>query len=167
MVANLLDLWNAYFFLPRGSEVILYKGQERRSGQGAGTIDKDLPEDEPDKSESEDDDEDDESDLEDYLMKKATTYGPQPGFDPALITRKRREAKEEEKKARREARRKAKAKEKEKVYALYVTYVPPGGAGISSRYPSAATTGYVPVAPPVVPPVAPPVAGYGRHHGGY
>lgn len=158
MVADLLDTWNDLFFLPRGSEVTLYKGSERRSGPKAGIIDKDLPEDDDsDKSESEDGDSDDESGLEEYLMRKAATYGPQSGIDPVVIARRRREVKEEGKKARREARRKAKAKEKEEIYALYVTCVPPGGAAISRGYPFVATTEHVPVIP----------SGYGRHHGGY
>lgn len=158
MVANILDTWNDLFFLPRGSEVTLYKGSERRSGPRAGTIDKDLPEDDDsDKSESEDDDSDDESGLEEYLMRQAATYGPQSGIDPVVIARRRREAKEEEKKVRREARRKARAKEKEKIYALYITCVPLGGAVIPGGYPSVATTERVPVLP----------SGYGRHHGGY
>jgi len=122
-------------------------------------IDKDLPEDDDsDKSESEDDESDDEKGLEEYLrMRKAVTYGPQSGIDPVVIARRRREAKEEGKKARREARRKAKAKEKEKIYALYVTYVPLGGAMIPGSYPSVAAPDHAPVIP----------SGYGRHHEGY
>ena len=159
MVANLLDAWNDLFFLPRGSEVTLYKGNERRSGPRVGTIDKDLPEDDDsDKGESEDDESDDEKGLEEYLMmRKAATYGPQSGIDPVVIARRRRETKEEGKKARREARRKAKAKEKEKIYALYVTHVPLSGAVIPGGYPSVAPPDHAPVIP----------SGYGRHHGGY
>ncbi|KAF5364368.1 hypothetical protein D9756_000792 [Leucocoprinus leucothites] len=167
LAADLVDLWNTSFFFPRGVEVVLYKGRQRRSGPRVGTIDNGLPEDDSDNSGSEEDEEDDESELEEYLARNAAAYRHQPDFDPVVIARRRREAKEEKRRARREkeAKRKAKAKEKEKIYALYITYAPPSGAahtssGMPGGYPAVPTTGYVPA-------VAPSAGGYGRHHGGY
>lgn len=42
IVADLINLWNNSFFLPRRAEVVLYKGRERRSGPRAGTVDGQL-----------------------------------------------------------------------------------------------------------------------------
>lgn len=39
IVADLINLWNESFFLPRRVEVVLYKGRERRSGPHAGKSD--------------------------------------------------------------------------------------------------------------------------------
>ncbi|KAI6164973.1 hypothetical protein EDD17DRAFT_1872070 [Pisolithus thermaeus] len=43
LVADLVDLWNESFFLPRRVEVVLCKGHERRSGPNKGVIDYQLP----------------------------------------------------------------------------------------------------------------------------
>lgn len=43
IVADLINLWNKSFFLPRRVEVVLYKGRERRSGPRAGKSDDRLP----------------------------------------------------------------------------------------------------------------------------
>lgn len=43
IVADLINLWNKSFFLPRRVEVVLYKGRERRSGPRAGKSDHRLP----------------------------------------------------------------------------------------------------------------------------
>ncbi|KAJ7937330.1 hypothetical protein B0H13DRAFT_209133 [Mycena leptocephala] len=43
LAADLIDLWNISFFFPRGVEVVLYKGRERRSGPSAGLVDIHLP----------------------------------------------------------------------------------------------------------------------------
>lgn len=43
IVADLINLWNKSFFLPRRVEVILYKGREPRSGPHAGIVDDQLP----------------------------------------------------------------------------------------------------------------------------
>ncbi|KAG1874726.1 hypothetical protein DFJ58DRAFT_322410 [Suillus subalutaceus] len=42
IVADLINLWNNSFFLPRRVEIVLYKGRERRSGPRAGTVDDQL-----------------------------------------------------------------------------------------------------------------------------
>lgn len=164
VVADMIDLWNTSFFLPRSVEVVLYKGRERCSGPKVGLIDNSLPEDgNSDRSESEEEEEeDDESELEEYLARNANAYGRPQDFDPVIIARRRREAREDKRRARKEkeAKRKARAKEREKVYALYMTCLPVGGAvhaasGMPGGYPPVTTTAYVPAA-----------TGYGRH-GGY
>src|ERR1700761_8352309 len=43
VTAELVDLWNNSFFTSRGVEVVLFKGRERRSGQGFGQIERNLP----------------------------------------------------------------------------------------------------------------------------
>ena len=43
LVADLLDLWNATFFLDRNVELVLYKGRERHTGRGAGLPEVRLP----------------------------------------------------------------------------------------------------------------------------
>ncbi|KAF8268269.1 hypothetical protein EI94DRAFT_1197862 [Lactarius quietus] len=43
ITAELVDLWNNSFFASRGVEVVLFKGHERRSGQGFGQIERNLP----------------------------------------------------------------------------------------------------------------------------
>lgn len=50
IVADVINLWNNSFFLPRQVEVVLYKGCERRSGRHPGTVDHrlSLPESERD-----------------------------------------------------------------------------------------------------------------------
>lgn len=167
LVADLVDLWNTSFFLSRGVEIILYKGRERRSGPKVGILDHDLPDDgDSDRSESEEEDEeDDESELEEYLMRNANAYGRPQDFDPVIIARRRREAKEEKRRSRRakEAKKKAKAKEREKEYALYITYVHISGTvhtagGMPGGYPPASTMAYTPSTATG--------GGYGRH-GGY
>lgn len=128
-----------------------------------GSIDYELPEDvSPEASESEEEeDEDDESELEEYLARNANAYGRSQDFDPVIIARRRREAREEKRRARREreAKRKARAKERGKTYALYVTCVPAAGAvhgGMPGGYPPVNTTAYVP-------PPAAAGGGYGRY----
>jgi hypothetical protein len=158
----MLDLWNTSFFLPRGVEIILYKGRERRSGPKVGFIDQTLPNDDDDDSDqSESEEEDDESDFEGYLARNANTYGRPQDFDPVIIAKRRRENREVKRKQRKdkEARRRAKAKEREKIYALYMTNVSGSGAVHSSGMPG----GYPPAAPSAY---ASSVGAYGRR-GGY
>ena len=39
VIAHLIDVWNAAFFAPRGVELVLFHGHERRSGPHAGRYD--------------------------------------------------------------------------------------------------------------------------------
>jgi hypothetical protein len=43
VATDLVELWNTSFFIPRGVELIIYKGRERRNGKYAGRLDMDLP----------------------------------------------------------------------------------------------------------------------------
>ena len=43
LAADVIDLWNASFFIRRGAELVLYKGRERRSGRDIGAVDIHLP----------------------------------------------------------------------------------------------------------------------------
>ncbi|KAG6335044.1 hypothetical protein ID866_4046 [Astraeus odoratus] len=121
LVADLIDLWNVSFFLPRRIEAVLYKGRERRSGPLAGTIDNHLPgfnvESDSDGTSSSSSSSDSEEDL---------YPGYARGADLTESRRRLKEKKEEKRRRKRERRARRKAKELEKAYTLYITYVPPG-----------------------------------------
>ncbi|KAJ6539060.1 hypothetical protein B0H19DRAFT_1176932 [Mycena capillaripes] len=137
LAADLIDLWNVSFFFPRGVEVVLYKGRERRSGPNAGATDIHLStyDDNDESSSSSSSSEDSESDGGRYPP-AAYMYGQQPfapGQGPMAEVmeqrRRRREIKAEKKRRRKEKKARRKAKAREKQYALYLTYVPPSAAG--------------------------------------
>jgi len=117
LVADLIDLWNASFFLTRRVEVVLYKGRERRSGANAGAVDYNLPGLHPDLSSDSSSSSDSESEPE------FDRYGGYSrGVDSAESRRRR---KEEKRRRRKERKLRKKAKELEKAYVLYLTYVHP------------------------------------------
>ncbi|PSR73443.1 hypothetical protein PHLCEN_2v10735 [Hermanssonia centrifuga] len=134
LTSDLIDLWNASFFLRRGAEVVLFKGRERRSGRNVGTVELHLPGFEnitglSDSSDSEEEDSDDADDDDRYRYGAyGGVYGRQAGSQLAELQeakRIRREQKKAEKKRRRqEKKQRRKQKEAEKTYALYVTCVP-------------------------------------------
>lgn len=118
LVADLVDLWNDSFFLPRRVEVVLCKGHERRSGPNKGVIDYQLPGFDVDY----DSDDTSSSTSSDSDSDMYPGYGR--GMD--LAESKRRIKEKAEKKIRKkEKKARRKAKEREKTYALYLTYVPP------------------------------------------
>ncbi|KAI0723020.1 hypothetical protein C8Q76DRAFT_691598 [Earliella scabrosa] len=121
LTADMIDLWNASFFLPRGVEMILYKGRERRSGRYAGTVDMHLPGfDRVDvSSPSESDDSEDEYDDRDRY-RYGGAYGRSDGD-----ARARRERKQERKKRKMEKKIRKRTKELERSYAIYLQCVPP------------------------------------------
>lgn len=133
LTADLIDLWNTSFFLKRGVEVVLFKGRERRSGRGAGTVELHLPGFDDlasysDDSEDEDDSSEDDSDLEDRYRYGGGAYGR--GVEAQLAElqeakRLRKERKRAEKRRRKqEKKQRRKQKEAERKYALYITCVP-------------------------------------------
>ncbi len=134
LTSDLIDLWNASFFLRRGAEVVLFKGRERRAGRNVGTVELHLPGFEnitglSDSSDSEEEDSDDADDDDRYRYGAyGGVYGRQAGSQLAELQeakRIRREQKKVEKKRRRqEKKQRRKQKEAEKTYALYVTCVP-------------------------------------------
>ena len=135
VAADLVELWNSSFFTPRGAELILYKGRERRSGKYAGRVDSDLPgfnltiDDITDSSTGASDGGSD----EDYVLPGGTRYGNYGSVyerqDPTTIegreARLRRKGIEEEKKRRgKEKKLRRRLRELERAYTLYLTYVP-------------------------------------------
>ncbi|KAF8803801.1 hypothetical protein BYT27DRAFT_7195140 [Phlegmacium glaucopus] len=123
--ADLINLWNVSFFGPRGVELVLYKGRERRTGPNAGQLDSELASydgsDDSSSSSSSD------SDLGDHGNhgNPAGPYGRPPmPVDTSDSRRRRHEERQERRRRRKEkkARRKAKAKG----YSVYVAYLPLG-----------------------------------------
>ena len=127
----MVDLWNVSFFLPRGIELVLYRGRERRTGQHAGTIDRDVPDfDESDDdvvlTDSEEASEDPDSD---YGAMRYTSHGRTNPQDPLAevfeMGRQRRAAvKAERKRRRQEKRRRRREKRRDKKYWLSLTALP-------------------------------------------
>ena len=135
LTADLIDLWNASFFLRRGVEVVLFKGRERRSGRAIGSVELHLPgfDDIASVSES-DSSSSSESESDDDFGDRAR-YGPYGGaYGGRAATQMaemhearklRRERKKAEKKRRRfEKKQRKKQREAERTYALYLTCVP-------------------------------------------
>ncbi|KZT72679.1 hypothetical protein DAEQUDRAFT_595388 [Daedalea quercina L-15889] len=146
LAADLIDLWNASFFGRRGVEVVLYKGRERRSGRGAGTVDLHLPgfdTYDPDSDEygSSDDSsdvssDDDRDDRHRYGSAYGGVYGRQVDSQIAELRearRLRRERKAEKKLRKREKKRRAKMRELERKYALYLTCTSPREGGLGPQ----------------------------------
>ncbi|KAJ7179409.1 hypothetical protein C8R46DRAFT_1073674 [Mycena filopes] len=138
LAADLLDLWNASFFFPRGVEVVLYKGRERRSGPSAGLVDIHY-DDHDDESSSSSSSSSSESEDDDRYPPGTYMYGQQqfpPGQGPMAEVlnqrHRRRELRAEKKRRRKEKKAKRKAKAKEKKYALYLTCVSNGPPAVGS-----------------------------------
>jgi hypothetical protein len=152
LVEDLVDLWNVSFFIPRGIELVLYRGRERRTGQHAGTLDRDAP----DFDESEDDlsltesEEASENSDSDYGAGRYGSHGRTNAQDALsevfeLGRQRRAAAKVERKRRRQERNRRRRERRKNKKYWLSLTYIPiaeSGGAGyvnpkIPGGYPTA------------------------------
>lgn len=138
VIAELLHSWNSAFFMPRGVEVVLYKGSARFSGPKAGITD--LPMGKDDDSTDSDSSSESSSEDEPYHNNPQPSglYGggyPVPSVPSSTYSSEsnenRRRRREEKKRRRKEKRMKRKQREREKKYSLYVTYVPtsamPGG----------------------------------------
>lgn len=138
VTADLIDMWNASFFLRRGVEIVLYKGRERRSGANAGTMD--LPEvlwqDQQFSSSSDDSDANEEADLAYGYYRPA---GPGSGsMAEVLEMRRRRNQFRAEKKRQREehrARKRNSLKTNDRKYSLVLTCTRPNGPGQPVAYP--------------------------------
>ena len=135
LASDLIDLWNASFFLKRGVEVILYKGRERRSGRSVGMVDVHLPGFDPQSnlssSDSESSDSPDDDDDDDHYRYGTSggVYGRQLESQLAEVREAKRLLRErkklEKKRRRQEKKQRRKQKEAERKYALYITCVPP------------------------------------------
>ncbi|KAF4619742.1 hypothetical protein D9613_005383 [Agrocybe pediades] len=130
LTADLVDLWNASFFFPRGVELILYKGRERRTGPQAGHIDTRLAHyDETDDSSSSSSESD--SDDSDYERRMTDPYGRPIGGQGGMAAlqearRRRQERKQEKKRRRKEKKARRKAKARDKTYTVYIACTPGG-----------------------------------------
>ncbi|CDO73981.1 hypothetical protein BN946_scf185043.g30 [Trametes cinnabarina] len=132
LAADVIDLWNASFFKPRGVEMVLYKGRERRSGRLAGTVDMNLPGfDEYDVSSPSDSSDDDDGSAEERHRDRdrygayGGVYGRQAEAELREARRARRERKAERKKRKMEKKIRKRAKELERTYAIYLQCVSP------------------------------------------
>lgn len=138
VATDLVELWNASFFVPRGVEIIIYKGRERRNGRYAGRLDMDLPgfnltvDDITDSSSelTEGDSEDD------YVPPGGARYGSYGGVygrqDAANLEARdarlrRKGIKEEERKRRKEKEVRRRLRDLERKYTLHLTCLPAPG----------------------------------------
>jgi hypothetical protein len=112
----LINLWNVSFFAPRGVELVLYKGRERRTGLNAGQLDPDLA--------SYDDDSDDPSSSSSSSLEYGNSAGGHYGRPPMEMSDSRRRRQEEKQERRRRRKeKKARRKAKAKGYSVYVSYL--------------------------------------------
>ena len=138
VATDLVELWNASFFIPRGVELIVYKGRERRNGKYAGSVDTDLQgfditaDDITDSSS-----ELTEQDSEDaYIPPGGARYGNTGGVygrqDASAIEAqqaraRRKEIEHEERRKRKEKQLRRRLRELERKYTLYLTCLPAPG----------------------------------------
>ena len=130
LAADVIDLWNASFFRPRGVEMVLYKGRERRSGRLAGTVDMSLPGfDEYDVSSPSDSSDDDDASAEERQRDRygayGGVYGRQAESELREERRARRERKAERRKRKMEKKIRKRAKELDRTYSVYLQCVSP------------------------------------------
>ncbi|KAF8631278.1 hypothetical protein AX15_002604 [Amanita polypyramis BW_CC] len=148
IAAELLHAWNTAFFLPRGVEVVLYKGSIRFSGPKAGIADLPYKHDEDDSDDSTTTSESDPEDEPHHLQSVGLYGGAYPTPTPmqayaSEANEARRRRHEERRRRRKERRLKRKQREREKKYSLYVTYVPVAiQSGMPGRYPGSRPGGY-------------------------
>lgn len=118
--AESIDVWNNSFFTPRGVEVILFEGRERRSGQMIGQTERDLP------GFSEDSDSD--------SLSSDIGWGAGVGGSYADSRRMRAESKAEKRRKKKEKARRNRRAEREKTFALYLKCVAPRDGALSTSY---------------------------------
>jgi len=138
ITAELVDLWNNSFFASRGVEVVLFKGHERRSGQGFGQIERNLPgfgdKSDSDTSDLTSSDSSDQSD--DKYGRGGGGGGGGGGYYGSYADSKRKKAerKAEKKRKNKEKKARRRARERERTYALYITCVAPRDGPFSPPY---------------------------------
>lgn len=135
VTADLVDLWNNSFFASRGVEVVLFKGHERRSGQGFGQIERNLPG-FGDVSDSDSSDQLSSSDSSDLSDDKYGRGGGGGGYYGPYADSKRKKAERKADKKRKQKEKKARrrARERERSYALYITCVAPRDGAMAPPY---------------------------------
>ena len=138
VATDLVELWNTSFFIPRGVELIIYKGRERRNGKYAGRVDMDLPgfnltADDITDSDSELSDRDSE---DDYAPPGGVRYGNYGGvygrqdatnLEAREARLRRKGIEEEERRRRKEKEVKRRLRELERKYTLHLTCLPAPG----------------------------------------
>jgi hypothetical protein len=124
LAADLVELWNTSFFRPRGVELILYKGNERRTGPQAGQIEHRL-------SRYDEDSYSSDSGFSDHNG-RGGPYG-RAGYEREEARRRHQEEKQERRRHRREKR----ARKKAKTYSLYISCLSKGAPGAYVGGPSA------------------------------
>jgi hypothetical protein len=147
VVAELLHAWNSAFFMPRGVEVVLYKGSTRFSGSKAGITDLPSKYDEEDSDDSDSSSEESSEDERAHNPQPMGLYGgayPVPMAPSSAYSSEtgeaRRRRREEKKRRRKEKRMKRKQREREKKYSLYVTYK--SASPMPGGYPAPRPGGY-------------------------
>ena len=135
MTAELVDLWNNSFFASRGVEVVLFKGHERRSGQGFGQTERNLP----GFNSADDSDSSDQltsSDSSDLSDDNKYGRGGGAGYYGSYSDSKRKKAerKAEKKRKHKEKKARRRARERERTYSLYITCVAPRDGPFSPPY---------------------------------
>ncbi|KAF9534950.1 hypothetical protein CPB83DRAFT_901872 [Crepidotus variabilis] len=163
LAQDLVELWNNSFYMPRGVELVLYKGRERRTGPQAGLVEPRLFDDDDDSSTTTSDD------SSDYDNSSRDRFG-RPAYNAAEVQERRRE--KAEKRQRRQAR---KEKRRAKAYTVFVTSIRApvasqshGSSGMPGAFPSGGPS--VPGPSAYNPPPAgygPPPTGYGSPHAGF
>jgi hypothetical protein len=142
VTAELVDLWNNSFFASRGVEIVLFKGHERRSGQGFGQIERNLPGfGNADDSDSSDQlSSSDSSDLSDDKYGRGGGGGGGGGgyygssYADSNSKRKKAERKAEKKRKHKEKKARRRARERERTYALFITCVAPRDGPLGPPY---------------------------------
>ena len=119
--AELINLWNASFFSPRGVELVLYKGRERRTGVNAGHLDSELAS----YDDSDDSSSSSSSDSDKFVDQVGGPYG-RPSMPGEMSDSRRRRYEEKQERRRRRKEKKARRKAKAKGYSVFVAYLPLG-----------------------------------------
>jgi len=136
VAAELVDLWNNSFFAPRGVEVVLFKGHERRSGPLTGQIERHLPSfGDGSDSDSSDSSSLDSSDLsDDKYGRGGPAGGGYYGSYAADSKRRKAERKAEKKRKHKEKKARRRARERERTYALYISCITPRDGAFGAPY---------------------------------
>jgi len=146
---ELINLWNASFFVPRGVELVLYKGRERRTGPNAGQLDSEVASyDDSDSSPSSSSD-------SDSVGRVGGPYG-RPVMPVEMSDSRRRRYEEKQERRRRRKEKKARRRKVKNGYSVYVAYLPLGnpnayGKGMMAggyNNPAMANKGYGPMSVP-------------------
>ncbi|TDL29156.1 hypothetical protein BD410DRAFT_892504 [Rickenella mellea] len=129
VITDLVDVWNNAFFIPRGVEILLYKGRDLRSGRMAGRKEMRLPRVEESDLSSTASSEESLSDPDDIGRGAYGAYGRnvqgQERWAEELREARRYRRQRKAEKRRLARQRKLERQERSKKYSLYISYIPP------------------------------------------